>query len=115
MRQKFNLDTCMRPCIGFPGNPLKFIRKRADGGFEEPRVNVVVFRQNTEGHLCRGRMDESTRSGSRRAATHSKFKAFADVPGSIWPISVRIITRAAARRICKAAFEYAKKNGIQKQ
>ena len=49
MRQIFNLDICMRPCIGFPGNPLNFIRKKANGGFEEPPVNVVVFRQNTEG------------------------------------------------------------------
>ena len=49
MRQKFNLDICMRPCIRFPGNPLNFIRKKPDGGFEEPKVNVVVFRQNTEG------------------------------------------------------------------
>src|SRR3974390_1214288 len=49
MRQRFHLDTCIRPCISFPGNPLNFIRKRTDGGFDEPFVNVVVFRQNTEG------------------------------------------------------------------
>jgi isocitrate/isopropylmalate dehydrogenase len=49
MRQRFNLDVCVRPCIGFPGNPLNFIRKKPGGGFEEPQVNVVVFRQNTEG------------------------------------------------------------------
>src|SRR6202162_4255548 len=24
MRQKFNLDICMRPCVGFIGNPLKY-------------------------------------------------------------------------------------------
>ena len=33
MRQKFNLDICMRPCVGFTGNPLNYIRKRADSGF----------------------------------------------------------------------------------
>ena len=49
MRQAFNLDVCMRPCMAFPGNPLNFIRKKPGGGFEEPQVNVVVFRQNTEG------------------------------------------------------------------
>ena len=39
MRQIFNLDVCMRPCLSFPGNPLNFIRKnarwrlrRAEGG-----------------------------------------------------------------------------------
>src|SRR5207248_2545170 len=39
MRQKFNLDICMRPCIGFTGNPLNYIRKRVDGGFDEPQIN----------------------------------------------------------------------------
>ena len=51
MRQKFNLDICMRPCIGFTGNPLNFVRKKAAGGFEEPRIDTTVFRQGTEG-MC---------------------------------------------------------------
>ncbi|MDM7914159.1 MAG: isocitrate/isopropylmalate family dehydrogenase, partial [Candidatus Eisenbacteria bacterium] len=27
MRQKFDLDICIRPCIAFEGNPLNWIRK----------------------------------------------------------------------------------------
>ena len=42
MRQLFDLHACVRPCIGFPGNPLNFIRKKPGGGPEEPQVNVVV-------------------------------------------------------------------------
>ena len=49
MRQLFDLDLCVRPCRSFPGNPLNFIRKKVDGGFEEPVVDVVIFRQGTEG------------------------------------------------------------------
>ena len=49
LRQRFNLDVCIRPCRSFPGNPLNFIRRTADGGFEEPPVDAVIFRQNTEG------------------------------------------------------------------
>jgi isocitrate dehydrogenase (NAD+) len=113
MRQRFNLDTCIRPCFSFPGNPLNFIRKRPDGGFEEPFVNVVVFRQNTEG-LYTGvewtNPPEQVRAG---LATHSKFKPFASVPGADLAISVRIVTRAAARKICKGAFEWAKKYGYK--
>ena len=30
LRQKFNLDICIRPCISFKGNPLNFIRRCAD-------------------------------------------------------------------------------------
>ena len=81
MRQKFNLDTCVRPCIAFPGNPLNFIRKKPDGGFEEPFVNVVVFRQNTEG-LYAGVEWTNPPDGVRTAlATHPKFKPFSSTPG----------------------------------
>jgi len=38
----------MRPCVGFIGNPLNYIRKRTDGGFDEPQINTR-FRQGTEG------------------------------------------------------------------
>ncbi len=49
LRQHFNLDVCIRPCQSFKSNPLNFIRRTADGGFEEPMVDAVIFRQNTEG------------------------------------------------------------------
>lgn len=113
MRQRFNLDTCIRPCISFPGNPLNFIRKRPGAGFEEPFVNIVVFRQNTEG-LYAG-VEWSNPPEQVRAAldTHPKFKPFASVPGADLAVSVRIITRAAARKICRAAFEWAKKYGYK--
>jgi 3-isopropylmalate dehydrogenase len=113
LRQKFNLDTCIRPCISFPGNPLNFIRKRADGGFEEPLVNVVVFRQNTEGLYAGVEWTNPPEQLRTALATHSKFKPFASVPGPDLAISVRIITRQAARKICKAAFEWAKKYGYK--
>src|SRR4030067_3426795 len=49
MRQHFNLDICIRPCISIKGNPLNFIRKDGKGNYTEPMVNTVIFRQNTEG------------------------------------------------------------------
>ena len=113
MRQKFNLDTCIRPCISVPGNPLNFIRKRPDGGFEEPLVNVVVFRQNTEGLYAGVEWTNPSEQVRAALATHPKFKAFASTPGADLAISVRIITRKAARKICKAAFEWAKKYGYK--
>ena len=113
MRQKFNLDTCIRPCISFPSNPLNFIRKRADGGFEEPFVNVVVFRQNTEGLYAGVEWTNPPEQVRAALALHSKFKPFAAVAGSDLAISVRIITRQAAHKICKAAFEWAKKYGYR--
>ena len=113
MRQRFHLDTCIRPCISFPGNPLNFIRKKTAGGYEEPLVNVVVFRQNTEGLYAGVEWTNPPEQVRAALATHSKFKAFTSVPGLDLAISVRIITRQAARKICQAAFEWAKKYGYK--
>jgi len=113
MRQRFKLDTCVRPCISFPGNPLNFIRKRTDGGFEEPVVNVVVFRQNTEGLYAGVEWTNPPEQVRSALATHSKFKPFASTPGADLAISVRIITRKAARKISKAAFDWARQYGYK--
>jgi isocitrate dehydrogenase (NAD+) len=109
MRQKFNLDVCMRPCIGFTGNPLNYIRKRVDGGFDEPQINTTVFRQNTEGMYAGIEWTNPPENVRAAIATLAKFKAFAHIPGPDLAVSLRIITRPAARRIIIAAFEYAKR------
>jgi 3-isopropylmalate dehydrogenase len=111
MRQIFNLDICMRPCLSFPGNPLNFIRKSPTGGYEEPRVDVVVFRQNTEGLYAGVEWTNPPEPVRDALRLHSKFKPFDSVPGDELAISVRIITRPAARRICEAAFRHAAKYG----
>ena len=108
MRQRFHLDTCIRPCISFAGNPLNFIRKKPNGGFEEPLVNVVVFRQNTEGLYAGVEWTNPPEPVRAALSTHPKFKPFVEIPGSDLALSVRIITRPAARKICQAAFDWAK-------
>ena len=113
LRQTFNLDVCLRPCIAFAGNPLNFIRKSAGGGYEEPPINVVVFRQNTEGLYCGVEWTNPPAPVRDALATHAKFKPFAHVPGEELAVSVRIITRPAARRICRAAFEHARQFGYK--
>ena len=81
MRQKFNLDICMRPCLSFPGNPLNFIRKKPAGGFEEPKVDVVVFRQNTEGLYAGVEWTNPPQAGARRLATRTRSSS----PSRKWP------------------------------
>ncbi len=113
LRQKFNLDICIRPCRSFAGNPLNFIRRTADGGFEEPPVDAVIFRQNTEG-LYGGIEWTNPPDQVREAmATHTKFKGVAHVPSEDMAISTRVFTRNACRRILEAAFEYAEKHGYE--
>ncbi len=113
MRQRFGLDVCLRPCIGFPGNPLNFVRKKPSGGYDEPQVNVVVFRQNTEGLYAGVEWTNPPEQVRAAFATHPKFKPFQNVKGEDLAVSLRIITRPAAERICRAAFDYAKKFGYK--
>ncbi len=111
MRQIFNLDICIRPCRSFAGNPLNFIRQKAGGGFEEPDVDAVIFRQNTEGLYCGIEWSNPPDAVREALALHPKYKPFADVPSEDIAISMRLFTRNACQRIMRAAFDYAKKHG----
>jgi len=92
---------------------LNFIRKKVGGGFDEPPINTTVFRQNTEGMYTGIEWTNPPDNVRAAIATHPRFKAFATVPGPDLAVSMRIITRPAARRIVTAAFEYAKKKGFK--
>ena len=113
MRQLFNLDVCIRPCRSFPGNPLNFIRQTAGGGFEEPPVDAVIFRQNTEGLYCGIEWTDPPAAVRAALALHPKYKPFAGVPGPDLAMSVRLFSRTACRRILEAAFAYASKHGYK--
>lgn len=114
MRQRFNLDICARPCQTFQGNPLNFIRRGADGGVEEPKVDVVIFRQNTEGLYGGVEWTNPPDQVYDALMTHAKFEQnFADAPREELSVSTRIFTKAATERILRAAFEHAKKFGYK--
>ena len=44
MRQRFNLDVCIRPCRTFPGNPLNYVRRGA-AGIEDRQAPEPVQRK----------------------------------------------------------------------
>ncbi len=113
LRQRFDLDISIRPCRSFTGNPLNFIRQSVDGGFEEPEVDVVVFRQNTEGLYAGVEWTDPPANVMDALRSHPKFAAFADVPGPDLAVSTRIFSRAACRRIMEEAFLYAEKHGYR--
>jgi isocitrate dehydrogenase (NAD+) len=113
MRQHFNLDLCIRPCISFSGNPLNFIRRTPSGGWEEPKINAVIFRQNTEGLYASIEWTNPPEPVRKAFESHKKWAPFKNVPGGDLAVSLRVITREASRRICAAAFEYAKKFGYK--
>ncbi len=111
LRQRFDLDVSIRPCITFPGNPLNFIRRAADGGVDEPGVNSVIFRQNTEGLYGGVEWTDPPDQVWRALDTHPRFASFRDVPREDLAVSTRIFTRGKCRRICEEAFAYAAKHG----
>ena len=110
MRQHFKLDLCIRPCKAFKGNPLNFIR-RSKNGFEEPAVDTVIFRQNTEGLYSGVEWTNPPKEVRDAFETHPKMKNFKNVPGADLAISTRIVSRSACKRIAEEAFAYADKFG----
>ncbi len=114
MRQYFDLDICMRPCKTLKGNPLNFIR-RGQNGIEEPEVDVMIFRQNTEGLYGGVEWTNPSDQVYDALMTHPKFRAnFAWCPRPELAVSTRIFTKKYVTRIVKAAFEYAKQRGFSK-
>lgn len=113
MRQHFNLDICIRPCQTFVGNPLNFIKRGKDGNVVEPKVDAVIFRQNTEGLYAGVEWTDPPAQVRTALETHKKMGKFKDVPGKDLAISTRIFTRTACQRIAREAFEYAKKFGYK--
>jgi 3-isopropylmalate dehydrogenase len=114
LRQHFGLDICQRPTKTYKGNPLNFIRSDGKGGVEEPEIDAVIFRQNTEGLY--GGVEWSAPDGIVYDAlmTHPKFqKNFGNVPREEISVSTRIFTKKATERILRAAFEHAKTFGYK--
>jgi isocitrate/isopropylmalate dehydrogenase len=93
MRQLLDLYTCLRPAKAFPGNPLNY---RAG-------IDLVVFRENTEGMYIGVEFPRAPEAFYREPA-------MAHIPRDA-AISIRSITPEGSRRIVRAAFEYAVRQG----
>ena len=114
LRQLFNLDICVRPCKSYKGNPLNFVRRGKGNTIEEPLVDVVIFRQNTECLYSGVEWTGPPSQVHKALMTHPKFvENFGNVPVEELSISTRIFTRKATTRILLAAFEHAKKYGYK--
>ena len=114
LRQHFNLDICARPCHTYKGNPLNFIRRGKAGNIEEPMVDVVIFRQNTEGLYGGVEWSNPNEKVYDALLTHPKFvKNYGKVPQDEISVSTRIFSKKATERILRAAFNHAKQYGYK--
>jgi 3-isopropylmalate dehydrogenase len=102
MRQLFDLYICLRPCKGYPGNPLNF----------KEGIDLVVFRENTE-DLYAGVEFRPLPAEVRGALEKCSpaFKAFQDIEGEDLALSCKLNTRRGCERIIRAAFDFARKHG----
>ena len=115
LRQHFQLDICRRPCQTLKGNPLNFIRRGPNDTIEEPEVDVVVFRQNTEGLYGGVEWTDPPKQVYDALMTHPKFsKNFGWSPKEEVAVSTRIFTKKYSERIIRDAFEYAEKFGYER-
>lgn len=114
LRQHFGLDICARPCRTYEGNPLNFIRRGAKGEIEEPMVDVVIYRQNTEGLYGGVEWSNPSEKVYEAFMTHPKFvQNYGSTPKEEISISTRIFTKKATERILRAAFAHARKFGYK--
>ncbi len=108
LRQLFNLHTNLRPCKAYPGNPLNYTPPQ--GGRD---IDLVVFRENTEGmyggvewfplpeSIARAMADEKVGHPARMKRWFEK--GLENVA-----LSTRIMSRQGCESICRQAFDYAK-------
>ena len=103
LRQHFGLDICARPCKTYKGNPLNFIRRGVGDEIQEPLVDVVIFRQNTEGLYGGVEWSNPNEKVYDALMSHPKFVSnFGDVPKEEISVSTRIFSKNATERILRA-------------
>jgi isocitrate/isopropylmalate dehydrogenase len=105
MRQMFDLYNCLRPCKGYPGNPLNY----------KEGIDLVVFRENTEDLYAGVEFNPVPAAVAAVLAQEAKpFAPFKDLPGNQYAVSVKVNTRKGSERIVRAAFDFARKFGRKK-
>ncbi len=101
LRREFNLHTCIRPCLAFPGNPQNF----------KEGIDLIVFRENTEDLYAGVEFGSVPKELNALLLRLSPaYAAFAQTPENDIALSLKINTRKSCERIIHAAFEYASRH-----
>ena len=87
--------------------------RRINNTVIEPDINVVIFRQNTEGLYSGVEWTNPPDVVRSALESHPKMAAFKNVPSEDLAISTRIFSRKACHRIVLEAFKYAQKFGYK--
>src|SRR3982750_1320184 len=113
LRQMFNLHTNLRPCKSYPGNPLNFRGTEVASGpsAKEQLVDLVVFRENTEGMYGGVEFFPLPESVYTSLCANPKMKPWKEKGLENVALSTRIMSKQGCESICRQAFTYAKKHG----
>jgi len=111
LRQMFNLHTNLRPCKAYPGNPLNYVPRGA-----EKDVDMVVFRENTEGMYGGVEWFPLPKKIADALADPEvghpdRMKKWYERGLENVALSTRIMSKQGCESICRQAFEYAKTHG----
>lgn len=105
MRQLFDLYICLRPCKGYPGNPLN----------HREGIDLVVFRENTEDLYSGVEFGPVPAELAETLGKLSKpFAPFSKLALDEYAVSCKINTKKGSERIVRAAYEFATKHGRKK-
>lgn len=105
MRQLFDLYICLRPCKGYPGNPLNY----------KEDIDIVVYRENTEDLYSGVEFNTAPQELADVLTKLSKpFDKFKNLPLDEYAISCKINTKFGSERIIRAAFQFAREFGRKK-
>jgi isocitrate/isopropylmalate dehydrogenase len=102
LRKLFDLYCNLRPCRAYPGNPNNY---RDD-------IDLTIFRENTEGLYSEVEffpLPPEVRAVLSRY--NPNMEKFAATPDDEIAVGLRVITKKAADRIIRKAFEYARRRG----
>lgn len=110
LRQLFNLHTNLRPCKAYAGNPLNYVPRGA-----ETDVDLVVFRENTEGMYGGVEWFPLPKKIADAMADPDvghpdRMKKWYERGLDNVALSTRIMSRQGCESICRQAFEYAKEH-----
>jgi isocitrate dehydrogenase len=101
LRQKLDLYACVRPIRYFPGVPSPV---------REPRkVDMVIFRENTEDVYAGFELESGKEETNRLIAFLAEGPGWQIRPGS--GIGIKPVSKAASQRLVKAAIEYSLSHG----
>ena len=101
LRKELDLYACLRPCRSYPGIPSRY-----------ENVDIIVVRENSEDLYIGLEFDKGTAEAKKLLSLASQSSG--EKISRDFSISLKLISKAASKRIVTFAFDYARTQGRKK-